>query len=77
MINSIVSQRLLQASTIAITRMLKRDIMLWLTEVGEARAATWFNDNWTGERGKKIIPLLLPVTWVTICPLVSSLTGDT
>ncbi len=25
--------------------------MLWLTEVGEARAATWFNDNWTGERG--------------------------
>ncbi len=24
--------------------------MLWLTEVGEARAATWFNDNWTCER---------------------------
>ncbi len=25
--------------------------MVWLTEVGEARAAMWFNDNWTGERG--------------------------
>ena len=25
--------------------------MLWLTEVGESRAAAWFNDNWTGERG--------------------------
>ncbi len=29
--------------------------MLWLTEVGEARAATWFNDNWTGERGNYTI----------------------
>ena len=25
--------------------------MLWLSEVGKARAATWFNDTWTGERG--------------------------
>ena len=47
------AQRLLQAPTIAITRLLQnlKEIVLWLTEVGEARAATWFNDNWTGERG--------------------------
>ncbi len=25
--------------------------MVWLSKVGEARAATWFNDTWTGERG--------------------------
>ncbi len=24
---------------------------MWLSEVGEARAATWFNDTWTGELG--------------------------
>ncbi len=30
---------------------LQKEIVLWLTEVGEARAATWFNDNWTDERG--------------------------
>jgi hypothetical protein len=35
--------------------MLQRNIVLWLTEVGEARAATWFNDNWTGERGNYTI----------------------
>ncbi len=29
--------------------------MLWLAEVGEAREATWFNDNWTGERGNYTI----------------------
>jgi hypothetical protein len=29
--------------------------VLWLTEVGEARAATWLNDNWTGERGNYTI----------------------
>jgi hypothetical protein len=28
---------------------------MWLTEVEEARAATWFNDNWTGERGNYTI----------------------
>jgi hypothetical protein len=25
--------------------------VVWLSEVGEARASTWFNDTWTGERG--------------------------
>ena len=29
--------------------------MLWLSEVGEARASKWFNDNWTGERGNYTI----------------------
>jgi hypothetical protein len=42
---------LLQAPTVAITRMLQRDIGVWLSEVGEARAPTWFNDTWTCERG--------------------------
>ncbi len=45
------AQRLLQAPTIAITRLPQKEIVLWLTEVGEARAAAWFNDNWTGELG--------------------------
>jgi hypothetical protein len=31
--------------------MLQKDIVLWLSEVGEARAASWFNDTWTGEHG--------------------------
>jgi hypothetical protein len=35
--------------------MLQRDIVLWLSEVGEAKAATWFNDTWTGERGNYTI----------------------
>ncbi len=48
-------QRLLQAPTIAITKMLQKEIVLWLTEVGEARAATWFKDNWTGERGNNTL----------------------
>ena len=34
-----------------LTRLLQMEIVLWLTQVGEARAAAWFNDNWTGERG--------------------------
>ncbi len=33
---------LLQAPTVEITRMLQRDIIVWLSDVGEARA--WFND---------------------------------
>jgi hypothetical protein len=45
------AQRLLQAPTMALTRLLQKEIVLWLTEVGEARAASWFNDTWTGERG--------------------------
>jgi hypothetical protein len=49
------AQRLLQAPTIAITRMLQKEIVLWLTKVEEARAAAWFNDNWTGERGNYTI----------------------
>jgi hypothetical protein len=35
--------------------MLQRDIVVWLSEVEEARAATWFNDNWIGERGNYTI----------------------
>jgi hypothetical protein len=31
--------------------MLQKGIVLWLSEVDEARAASWFNDTWTGERG--------------------------
>jgi hypothetical protein len=36
---------------VAITRMLQREIVVWLSEVGEARASTWFNFTWTGEHG--------------------------
>ncbi len=43
-----MAHRLLQTPTVAITRMLQRDIVVWLSEVGEARASTW---SWTGERG--------------------------
>jgi hypothetical protein len=48
-----MAHHLLQTPTFAITRMLQRDIVVWLSEVGdsEARASTWFNDTWTGERG--------------------------
>ena len=42
---------LLQAPTVETTLMLQRDIVVWLSEVGEARASTWFNDNWTCESG--------------------------
>ncbi len=38
-----------------LSRMLQRDIVLVLTEVGEAKAATWFNETWTGERGNYTI----------------------
>ncbi len=34
-----------------ITRMLQRDILVGLSEVGKARASLWFNDTWTCERG--------------------------
>jgi hypothetical protein len=48
-----IAHRRLQAPTVEITRMLQKDIVLCLSEVGEARAASWFNDSdtWTGERG--------------------------
>ncbi len=46
-----MAHRLLQALTVAITSMLQRNIVVWLSEVGEARASAWFNDTWTGERG--------------------------
>ncbi len=49
------AQRLLQAPTIALTRLLQQEIVVWLTEVEEARAAIWFNDNWTSERGNYTI----------------------
>ncbi len=42
-----MAHRLLQAPTVEIPR----DIVVWLSEVGEARASTWFYDTWTGERG--------------------------
>jgi hypothetical protein len=42
---------LLQAPTVEITRILQRDIVVWLSEVSEARASSWFNDTWTCERG--------------------------
>ncbi len=42
---------LLQAPTVEITRMLQSDIVVWLSEVGKARALVWFNDTWSGERG--------------------------
>ncbi len=35
----------------ALTRLLQKELVLWLTEVEEHRAASWFNDTWTGERG--------------------------
>jgi hypothetical protein len=34
--------------------MLQTDIVVWLSEVGEARASSWFNDTWTGERGQSM-----------------------
>ena len=37
------AQRLLQAPTIAITRLLQKELVLWLSEVGEALASKWFN----------------------------------
>jgi hypothetical protein len=46
-----MANRLLQAPTVEITRMLQRDIVVWLSEVREARVSTWFNDTWAGERG--------------------------
>jgi hypothetical protein len=46
-----MAHRLLQAPTVAITRMLQRAIVVWPSEVGEARASTWFNHTWTGESG--------------------------
>ena len=62
------AQRLLQAPTIAMTRLLQKEIVVWLTEVGEARAATWFNDNWTCERGNYTLATAGYVG--NICPLV-------
>jgi hypothetical protein len=49
------AQSILEAPTMDLTRLLQKEIVLWLTEVGEARAAAWFNDNWTGERGNYTI----------------------
>ncbi len=49
------AQRLLQAPTMALTRLLQKELVLWLTEVGEHRAASWFNDTWAVERGNYTI----------------------
>ncbi len=46
-----MAHSLLQAPTVEITIMLQSDIVVWLSQVGEARASVWFNDTWTGERG--------------------------
>ncbi len=35
--------------TVAMARMHQRDIGVWLSEVGESLAASWFNDTWTGD----------------------------
>jgi hypothetical protein len=50
-----MAHSLLLAPTVEITRMLQSDIVVWLSEVGEARASVWFNDTWTGERGNYTI----------------------
>jgi hypothetical protein len=71
-----MANRLLQAPTGAITRMLQSYIVVWLSEVGGARVSTGFNDTWTGERDN-YSSATVRGTWVTICPLASSLTGDT
>ncbi len=54
-----MSHRMLQAPTVEITRMLQSDIVVWLSEVREARASVWFNDTWTGERGNYTIANIL------------------
>ena len=45
------ADRLLQAPTIPITRLLQNDIVLWLESAEESRAASWFSENWCGEKG--------------------------
>ena len=57
--------RLLQAPTVAITRMLQRDIVVWLSEVGRQGHLRGLMT--LGPASVTIIPMLLPVTWVTIC----------
>ena len=47
-----MAHRLLEAPTVAITRMLQDLIEDWLRyELGETRAADWWRDYWTGEHG--------------------------
>ena len=47
-----VAHRLLEAPTVAITRMLQDMIEDWLRdELGETRAADWWREYWCGEHG--------------------------
>ena len=46
-----VIQRMLEAPTVEITRMLQSKIIAELRLRGELRAAAWFEDTWTGEHG--------------------------
>jgi hypothetical protein len=73
--NSIVTLNVYFKLLPAITRMLQGDIVVWLSKVGETRAATWFSDNWTGEQGNYTIATAGYAG--NNCPLVLSLTGDT
>ena len=43
--------RLLEAPTVAITRMLQDMIEEWLRDLEETRAAAWWRDYWCGEHG--------------------------
>jgi hypothetical protein len=53
-----MAQLLHKAPTVEITRILQKDIVLWLAEEGEARASTWLNDTWSGELGNYTIAAL-------------------
>jgi hypothetical protein len=69
-----MAQSLLQASTVEITMILQKDIVVCLSDVVEAslRASSWFNDTWAGERCN-----YTNATGVPICHQVSSHTGGT
>ena len=43
--------RLLRCSSVALAYVLQRKVVEWLIARDEARAAEWFQDYWTGERG--------------------------
>ena len=46
-----LAHRLLEAPTGAITELVQDEIVAWLKEIKELRAAKWFEENWTGEFG--------------------------
>ena len=45
------AHRLMEAPTVAVTELIKDEIVAWLKEIKELRAAKWFEKNWTGEFG--------------------------